>query len=168
MTQAEPHALPQGLPRAAPPPRSDAFYALLRARIVILDGAMGTMIQRHGLPEAQFRGERFADWPIDLRGNNDLLSITAPEIIEAIHREYLSAGADVIATNTFNSNVISQGDYRMEALVAELNTSAARIARRVADAFSASRLGPDSGYAFGTLPAGSDFATIVPRALPAL
>jgi 5-methyltetrahydrofolate--homocysteine methyltransferase len=121
----------------APPPRSDAFYALLRRRIVILDGAMGTMIQRHGLGEAQFRGERFADWPIDLRGNNDLLSITAPEIVAAIHRDYLAAGADIIATNTFNSNVISQGDYRMESLVGELNASAAGIARRAADASTA-------------------------------
>jgi 5-methyltetrahydrofolate--homocysteine methyltransferase len=117
--------------------RLAAWRALLAGRIVILDGAMGTMIQQHHLTEAQFRGERFADWASDLRGNNDLLSLTQPQIIAAIHREYLLAGADVISTNTFNSNAISQADYRMEALVAELNTAAARVAREVADAVSA-------------------------------
>ncbi len=120
-----------------PSSRAEAFRALLRRRLVILDGAMGTMIQRHRLSEAQFRGTRFTDWPSDLRGNNDLLVITAPELIETIHRDYLLAGADVIATNTFNSNAISQADYRMESLVAELNSTAARIARRVADAVTA-------------------------------
>jgi 5-methyltetrahydrofolate--homocysteine methyltransferase len=120
-----------------PSSRAEAFRALLRRRLVILDGAMGTMIQRHRLSEAQFRGTRFTDWPSDLRGNNDLLVITAPELIETIHRDYLLAGADVIATNTFNSNAISQADYRMESVVAELNSTAARIARRVADAVTA-------------------------------
>ncbi|HMD75472.1 MAG TPA: homocysteine S-methyltransferase family protein, partial [Steroidobacteraceae bacterium] len=125
------------MPRNAPSSHSAAFRALLRRRLVILDGAMGTMIQCHRLSEAQFRGARFADWPTDLRGNNDLLSISAPQLIESIHREYLAAGADVIATNTFNSNAISQADYGMESIVAELNSSAARIARQAADRVSA-------------------------------
>jgi 5-methyltetrahydrofolate--homocysteine methyltransferase len=132
---------------------SAAFLELLSRRIVILDGAMGTMIQGHRLSEADFRGTRFADWHSDLRGNNDLLSITQPQIIAAIHREYLLAGADVIATNTFNSNAISQADYRMESIVGELNRSAARLAREVADEvgaetgtrrFVAGALGPTS------------------------
>src|SRR5580700_3124968 len=118
-------------------PRARAFMALLRQRLVILDGAMGTMIQRHALSETQFRGERFADWRSDLRGNNDLLSITQPAIIGAIHREYLLAGADVISTNTFNSNAVSQSDYGMQSLVGELNLAAARLARRVADEVAA-------------------------------
>src|SRR5258708_15493326 len=109
------------------------FLTILQEPMVILDGGMGTMIQRHALSEAQFRGERFAAWRSDLRGNNDLLSITQPAIIGAIHREYLLAGADVISTNTFNSNAVSQSDYGMQSLVGELNQSAARLARRVAD-----------------------------------
>jgi 5-methyltetrahydrofolate--homocysteine methyltransferase len=110
--------------------RAKVFLALLQERLVILDGAMGTMIQRHALSEAQFRGERFAAWRSDLRGNNDLLSITQPGIIVGIHREYLLAGADVISTNTFNSNAVSQADYGMQSLVGELNLSAARLAPR--------------------------------------
>jgi 5-methyltetrahydrofolate--homocysteine methyltransferase len=109
------------------------FRALLKQRLVVFDGAMGTMIQRHKLSEAQFRGARFADWRSDLRGNNDLLVLTQPGIIAGIHREYLDAGADVISTNTFNSNSVSQADYGLEGLVAELNLEAARLARRVAD-----------------------------------
>ncbi|HEY2783290.1 MAG TPA: methionine synthase [Steroidobacteraceae bacterium] len=120
---------------AAPrtPARSEAFAALLKQRLVIFDGAMGTMIQRHRCSEAQFRGERFKEWRSDLRGNNDLLSITQPQIIAEIHRAYLDAGADVISTNTFNSTAVSQADYGMQALVAELNLEAARLARRIAD-----------------------------------
>src|ERR1700723_675167 len=117
--------------------RARAFLALLQQRLVMLDGAMGTMIQRHGLTEAQFRGERFADWRSDLRGNNDLLSITQPHIIASIHREYLLAGSDVISTNTFNSTAVSQADYGMQSLVGELNLEAARLARRIADEVSA-------------------------------
>ncbi len=133
--------------------RGDAFLALLKERLVILDGAMGTMIQGHALNEQQFRGERFAAWRSDLRGNNDLLSITQPEIIAGIHREYLLAGADVISTNTFNSTAVSQADYGMQSLVGELNLAAARLARRVADEvgaetgrprFVAGALGPTS------------------------
>src|SRR6266851_6353918 len=117
--------------------RAKVFLALLQERLVILDGAMGTMIQRHALSEAQFRGERFAAWRSDLRGNNDLLSITQPAIIATIHREYLLAGADVISTNTFNSNAVSQSDYGMQSLVGELNQAAASVARRVADEVTA-------------------------------
>jgi 5-methyltetrahydrofolate--homocysteine methyltransferase len=117
--------------------RVDAFLSLLRERLVILDGAMGTMIQRHRLSEADFRGNRFAEWRSDLRGNNDLLVITQPQIIEAIHRDYLLAGADVISTNTFNSTPVSQSDYRMESLIGELNLTAARVARQAADEVSA-------------------------------
>src|SRR5580700_3523751 len=117
--------------------RAGAFTALLKQRLVFLDGAMGTMIQVHSLTETQFRGERFADWPRDLRGNNDLLTLTQPHIIAGIHREYLRAGADVVCTNTFNSSPVSQADYAMESLVGELNLAAARLARRVADGVSA-------------------------------
>src|SRR5580692_9243572 len=119
------------------PPRAETFLALLRQRLVILDGAMGTMIQRHRLDEAEFRGSRFADWRSDLRGNNDLLAITQPQIIAGIHREYLLAGADIISTNTFNSTPVSQSDYRMESLIGEMNLTAARVARQAADEVSA-------------------------------
>jgi 5-methyltetrahydrofolate--homocysteine methyltransferase len=118
--------------------RGAAFLTLLGERLVVLDGAMGTMIQKHALTEAQFRGERFAAWASDLRGNNDLLSITQPDIIAEIHRGYLLAGADVIATNTFNSTAVSQADYAMQSLVVELNSTAARLARRIADEITAS------------------------------
>jgi len=120
-------------------PRSgtQAFAALLKQRLVIFDGAMGTMIQRHRFSEEQFRGERFKAWRSDLRGNNDLLSITQPAIIADIHRAYLDAGADVISTNTFNSTAVSQADYGMQDLVGELNLEAARLARQVADEVSA-------------------------------
>jgi 5-methyltetrahydrofolate--homocysteine methyltransferase len=116
---------------------TDAFTALLKQRVVIFDGAMGTMIQRHRCSEAQFRGERFKDWRSDLRGNNDLLSLTQPAIIEGIHRAYFDAGADVISTNTFNSTSVSQADYGLQALVGELNLESARLARKVADECSA-------------------------------
>ena len=105
----------------------------LHERILILDGAMGTMIQGFGLREDDYRGERFADWSQDLKGNNDLLSITRPEIITDIHTQFLDAGADIIETNTFNSNAPSMADYGMEALVAELNLASARLARQCAD-----------------------------------
>ncbi len=105
----------------------------LQKRILVLDGAMGTMIQRHKLTEADFRGERFAEHPWDLKGNNDLLVLTKPDVIEAIHRQFLDAGADIIETNTFNSNRVSQADYHLEDRVYELNYAAAQLARRVAD-----------------------------------
>ena len=94
---------------------------LLGERILILDGAMGTMIQRYKLDEAGYRGERFKDWPCDLKGNNDLLSLTQPQIISDIHKAYLEAGADIIETNTFNSTAISLADYQQQELVYELN-----------------------------------------------
>jgi len=104
----------------------------LKERILIIDGAMGTMIQRHKLEEKDYRGQRFADWPSDLKGNNDLLCLTQPDIIEGIHREYLDAGADIIETNTFNAQVISMADYHMESLAYEINVAAARIAKKAA------------------------------------
>ncbi|OAT50376.1 methionine synthase [Providencia heimbachae] len=105
----------------------------LTKRILVLDGAMGTMIQRHKLTEEQFRGERFVDWPSDIKGNNDLLVLTQPEIIRDIHNQYFEAGADIIETNTFNSTPIAMADYRMEGFSAEINEVAARIARECAD-----------------------------------
>ncbi len=108
---------------------------LLQERVVILDGAMGTMIQMHNLDEAAFRGTRFQDWTKDLRGNNDVLSITQPGIIEGIHREYLEAGADIIETNTFNSTSVSLADYGMEKLAHELNVAGARVAKSAATQF---------------------------------
>ncbi len=117
--------------------RINHLKATLDERILVLDGAMGTMIQRLKLDEAAFRGERFADWPCDLQGNNDLLVLTQPEQIARIHRDFLDAGCDVIETNTFNSTVIAQADYQMESLAAELNVAAARLARDVADEYEA-------------------------------
>ncbi len=110
--------------------------ALLAERILILDGAMGTMIQRHKLTEADYRGERFADWPSDLKGNNDLLVLTRPDVIRGIHDAYLDAGADILETNTFNANRVSMADYGMEELSREINVAAARLAREAADAAS--------------------------------
>src|SRR6267142_6434010 len=98
---------------------------LLQDRILIIDGAMGTMIQRYKLAESDYRGQRFADWPSDLKGNNDLLCLTQPAIIEGIHREYLDAGADIIETNTFNSQAISLADYEMESLAYEMSKAGA-------------------------------------------
>lgn len=110
---------------------------LLAQRILVLDGAMGTMIQRHRLDEAAYRGERFKDWPSDVKGNNDLLTLTQPDIIRGIHDAYLAAGADIIETNTFNSTTISMTDYGMEALAAELNREGAKLARAACDAWEA-------------------------------
>ena len=119
------------------PDATEQLTEILRERILVLDGAMGTMIQRHQLTEEDYRGERFAAWPSDLRGNNDLLSITAPEVIREIHAEYLEAGADLIETNTFNAQRISMADYGMEDLTVELNEASARLAREAADAAEA-------------------------------
>jgi 5-methyltetrahydrofolate--homocysteine methyltransferase len=121
--------------------RADALLRLLRERIVILDGAMGTMIQTYRLEEADYRGERFQDWPRDVKGNNDLLSLTRPLVIQEIHRQYLQAGADIIETNTFNSTRISMADYGMESLAQELNVGGARNARAAADAVMAAEPG---------------------------
>jgi 5-methyltetrahydrofolate--homocysteine methyltransferase len=116
--------------------RVAAFRRLLNERILVLDGAMGTMIQRYKPDEAAYRGARFQDWPSDLKGNNDLLSLTQPALVRGIHTQYLDAGVDIIETNTFNSNAPSQGDYRMEGLVGELNLAAARLAREAADQYA--------------------------------
>ncbi|MBC7826135.1 MAG: homocysteine S-methyltransferase family protein [Chitinophagaceae bacterium] len=109
----------------------------LNERILIIDGAMGTMIQRYKLGEKEYRGNRFKDWHTDVKGNSDLLSITQPQIIEAIHKQYLEAGADIIETNTFSSTVIAQADYEMQSLAYELNIAAAKCARNAADEFTA-------------------------------
>jgi 5-methyltetrahydrofolate--homocysteine methyltransferase len=110
---------------------------LLRRRIVIIDGAMGTMLQRYKLDEAGFRGERFRDWPLDLKNNCDLLSLTQPQIVREIHRQYLEAGADIIETNTFTAQSVSLADFRMEHLAYEINVASARLAREVVDEFTA-------------------------------
>lgn len=110
---------------------------LARQRILILDGAMGTMIQRHKLSEEDYRGKEFADWHCDLKGNNDLLAITQPDIIYGIHCEYLAAGADIIETNTFNATTISMADYDMQAQSRDINIAAAKLAKKAADEYTA-------------------------------
>ena len=117
-------------------PRADLLIQALNNRIVIIDGAMGTMIQGYELTEQDYRGARFKDHPSELKGNNDLLNLTRPDIVGAIHRAFLDAGADIIETNTFNGTEIAQGDYDLQALVREINFEGARIAREVADAAS--------------------------------
>ncbi|HRF74890.1 MAG TPA: homocysteine S-methyltransferase family protein, partial [Accumulibacter sp.] len=119
------------------PDRTAELKTCLERNILVLDGAMGTMIQRHGLREADYRGSRFADHPHDLKGNNDLLLLTRPELIRAIHAEYLAAGADIVETNTFNSTSVSQADYHLQAIVHELNFAGAQLARSVCDEFTA-------------------------------
>ncbi len=118
-------------------PRIQQLYKQLQQRILILDGAMGTMIQGYKLDEAGYRGERFKDWAYDLKGNNDLLALTQPQIIKDIHTAYFEAGADIIETNTFNATRVSMSDYEMQDLAVELNLAAARIAREAADAVTA-------------------------------
>jgi 5-methyltetrahydrofolate--homocysteine methyltransferase len=115
-----------------PSPSFEALETLFRGRIAVLDGAMGSMIQTHGLAESDFRGDRFRGHPHDLQGNNDLLCLTRPDLIESIHGQYFAAGADIVETNTFNSTSISQGDYGTGALAAEINGAAAAIALRAA------------------------------------
>lgn len=112
------------------------IYDLLKERILVLDGAMGTMIQRHTLTEDDFRGERFKDHISDLKGNNDLLSITRPDIIKEIHRQYFEAGADIVETNTFSGTTIAQADYRLEDAVYDINYESAKIAKEVANDFT--------------------------------
>ena len=114
--------------------RAAALCNAARERILVIDGAMGTMIQRHKLGEADYRGHRFKDWHRDVKGNNDLLVLTQPAIIREIHELYLAAGADMVETNTFNAQVISMADYGMEALSYEINVAAARLAREACDA----------------------------------
>jgi len=118
-------------------PRASALEAALAHRILVLDGAMGTMIQRHKLTEADFRGARFRNHPKDLRGNNDLLILTRPDVIRDIHEQYLAAGADIIETNTFSSTAVAQGDYRLESLAYELNVEGARLAKAACETWTA-------------------------------
>ncbi|MBL8476035.1 MAG: methionine synthase [Methyloversatilis sp.] len=119
------------------PDCTDLLKRLMTRRILILDGAMGTMVQRHKLVEDDYRGERFATHPKDLKGNNDLLLLTRPDVIRGIHAAYLEAGADIVETNTFNATVISQAEYGLEAIVHELNVTGARLAREVCDEYTA-------------------------------
>ena len=126
---------------------------LLKERILVIDGAMGTMIQRHKLTEADYRGSRFADWPSDLKGNNDLLSITQPEIIKNIHLQYLEAGADIIETNTFNAQAVSMADYNMSSLSYEINLAAAKCAKNAVNEYRANH--PENKDAGGPYVAGA-------------
>ena len=143
------------------PDATEALTDAFRSRILLLDGAMGTMVQRHELTETDYRGERFADWPSDLRGNNDLLSLTRPEVISSIHRAYLDAGADLVETNTFNAQRISLGDYGMSDLAYELNVAAARLARLECDAATA-RTPHQPRYVAGALGPTTRTASISP------
>ncbi|MBU3697685.1 methionine synthase [Dechloromonas sp.] len=143
------------------PDRTSELQTLLQQRLLVLDGAMGTMIQRHGLQERDYRGERFADHPHDLKGNNDLLVLTRPDIIGGIHREYLEAGADILETCTFNSTAVSQADYNLSELVYELNFEGARLARQLCDEFTAAN--PDKPrFVAGVLGPTSRTASISP------
>ena len=119
------------------------IHEVLAKKILVIDGAMGTMIQRHKLTEADYRGDRFKDWPSDVKGNNDLLCITQPDIIKGIHKQYLAAGADIIETNTFSSTVIAMADYDMQSLAFELNVAAAKCAREAIIEFLAENPGLD-------------------------
>ncbi len=123
----------------------------LEKRILVIDGAMGTMIQRHKLTEEDYRGTRFANWPSDVKGNNDLLNITQPDIIKGIHKQYLAAGADIIETNTFSSTVIAMADYDMQELAYELNVAAASCARNAVSEFMAENPGSVNRFVAGAI-----------------
>ena len=123
----------------------------LKKKILVIDGAMGTMIQRYNLTEEDYRGERFIDWKFDVKGNNDLLSLTRPDIIEAIHLQYLEAGADIIETNTFSSTSIAQADYHMEALTYELNIASAKCAKNAINAYKKAHPESDEKYIAGAI-----------------
>jgi len=140
--------------------RIKTLFETLENRIMLLDGAMGTMIQGYGLSEDDYRGDRFGDWPSDLKGNNDLLTLTRPQVIRDIHRQFLDAGAEIIETNTFNANAPSMSDYGVESLVPELNLVAARIARECADAHAATAGAPR--YVAGVLGPTNRTASISP------
>ncbi|HEU5043976.1 MAG TPA: methionine synthase [Nocardioidaceae bacterium] len=143
------------------PDLTEELRTVLRERILVLDGATGTMIQRHALEEGDYRGDRFADWPQDLRGNADVLNLTRPDVVRAIHREYLAAGADVLETNTFNAQAISQADYGLQELAYEMNLEAARLARVECDAMTAST--PDRPrYVAGSMGPTNTTASISP------
>jgi 5-methyltetrahydrofolate--homocysteine methyltransferase len=117
--------------------RTSLLKQAVKDRILVLDGAMGTMLQRYKLSEADYRGEAFASWPSDLKGNHDLLNMTRPDVVAEVHRDYFLAGADIVETNTFNANAISQADYGTQGYIYEMNLAAARLARKVADEFTA-------------------------------
>jgi len=142
----------KGAKKVESPEKHRGFFVMktiqeiAKERILLIDGAMGTMLQAYQLEEADFRGDRFKDHPSDLKGNNDLLSLSRPDVVEAIHTAYLEAGADLIETNTFNANAISQSDYGTEDLVYEINLESAKIARKSADKFS-----PDPRFVCGAL-----------------
>jgi 5-methyltetrahydrofolate--homocysteine methyltransferase len=121
--------------------RLEQLRNALTQRIVVLDGGMGTMIQSLKLDEQAFRGDRFADYDQEVQGNNDLLNLTQPDMLRKLHADYLEAGADIIETNTFNSTQLSQSDYGLEAIAGELNLAAARLARDVADEYTAKKSG---------------------------
>ena len=139
----------------------EQLHQQLNERILVLDGGMGTMIQGYRLSEEDFRGERFADWPCDLKGNNDLLVLSKPEVIREIHDAYFEAGADIIETNTFNSTTIAMADYQMESLSAEINFAAAKLARASADAWTA-RTPEKPRYVAGVLGPTNRTASISP------
>ena len=117
--------------------KKPSIQDLLKSRILVLDGAMGTMIQLHKFSEEDYRGARFADYPSPLQGNNDLLTLTQPEAILEIHRQYFEAGADIAETNTFSSTSVAMADYYMQELVYELNVEAAKLAKQAADEYTA-------------------------------
>ena len=116
--------------------RTKQLQQAVKDRILVLDGAMGTMLQRYKLTEADYRGDRFTNWPKDLKGNHDLLNLTRPDVVSQIHKDYLLAGADIIETNTFNANAISQSDYGTEVAVYDINFAAAALARKATDDFT--------------------------------
>ena len=135
---------------------------LLKERVLVLDGAMGTMIQRHKFTEADYRGDRFADWKSPLQGNNDLLSLTQSAAIKDIHAQYAAAGADILETNTFSSTTIAMADYHMESLVREINLVSARLAKEVADEFTAKQ--PDKPrYVAGSIGPTNKTASLSPE-----
>lgn len=125
--------------------------SILRDKILVIDGAMGTMIQRHRLTEADYRGERFRDWKVDVKGNNDLLCITQPEIIKGIHLQYLDAGANIIETNTFSSTRIAMADYDMQSLAYELNVAAARCAKDAVTAYRSEHPDAEPNFVAGAI-----------------
>ena len=152
---------PSGRQPLLAPDATDAFAAVLRDRILVLDGAMGTVIQGYGLSEADCRGERFKDWPVDVKGNNDLLVLTQPALIQEVHGRYLAAGSDIVETNTFNANAHSQADYGTEALCYEINYTAARLARAAVDQARADDPGRER-YVAGALGPTNKTASISP------
>jgi 5-methyltetrahydrofolate--homocysteine methyltransferase len=130
---------------------NEQLSAILTRRIAIIDGAMGTMIQRYKLQEEDYRGERYKDWHCDLKGNNDLLSITRPDIIKAIHLEYLEAGADIVETNTFSAQVISMADYDMQAVSYEMNVASAQVAKEAIKEYMAAHPGSEPKFVAGAI-----------------